>query len=97
MIYLLQSVIIWMKLVSYAHADRDLRNAMRAQKQMYFSVAASGPNDASDTAVASAAGAASGVAASAGGGGVGVVGWGSGGGDLGVGGSSSGGWWPVMD
>ena len=33
MVYLFQSVIIWMKLVSYAHANRDLRNALRTQKK----------------------------------------------------------------
>ena len=30
-IYMLQSVILWMKLISYAHANRDLRTQMRNQ------------------------------------------------------------------
>lgn len=32
MIYLFNSVILWMKLISYAHANRDLRNILKAKK-----------------------------------------------------------------
>jgi diacylglycerol O-acyltransferase-1 len=32
MIYLFNSVILWMKLISYAHANRDLRNVLKAKK-----------------------------------------------------------------
>lgn len=37
MIYLFQSVIIWMKLVSYSHANKDLRVAYRRSKKFDIS------------------------------------------------------------
>lgn len=33
MVYLFQSVILWMKLISYAHANRDLRKSKREQEK----------------------------------------------------------------
>lgn len=45
MLYLFQSVILWMKLVSYSHANKDLRVAHRQALAAKKSAAASGSSD----------------------------------------------------
>lgn len=45
MVYLFQSVILWMKLISYAHANRDLRTVWRAENKAKKDAAAASSAD----------------------------------------------------